>query len=60
MTVSGFVPMFLNELRNPAGISFIAEQPGEGCVGFISGGKERNNDCIYEGEIYSLYIIKRF
>jgi ribosomal protein S18 acetylase RimI-like enzyme len=60
MTVSGFVPMFLNELRNRTAISFIAEQPGDGAIGFISGGRERQNDCIYEGEIYSLYILKRF
>jgi GNAT superfamily N-acetyltransferase len=60
MTVSGFVPAFLNELRSGASASFIAEFPGEGGVGFISGGQERQNDCIYSGEIYSLYVLKRF
>jgi len=60
MTVSGFVPMFLNEIRNGRTISYIAEKPGVGAVGFISGGPERQSDCIYEGEIYSLYVLNQY
>ena len=60
MTISGFVPMFLNEIRSGRTISYIAEEAGAGAVGFISGGHERKDDCIYSGEIYSLYVLSRF
>ena len=38
-------------------ISYVAEEGGK-LIGYISGGYERNRDCIYSGEIYELYVLK--
>lgn len=50
---------FFNELGSSQTISFVAEDTGR-VVGFITGGDERNEDDIYRGEIYALYVLKHF
>lgn len=39
---------------------YVAEDNRDGVIGFISCGKERENDKIYAGEIYAVYILKKF
>ncbi len=48
---------FINEQKSNQAISYVAEDAGE-VVGFVSGGYERQGDCIYSGEIYALYVLK--
>ena len=48
---------FLNETASKRAFSFVAEDAGE-IIGFISGGYARQDDSIYEGEIYALYVLK--
>lgn len=50
---------FIDDLRSKQIISFVAEDAGR-VVGFITGGRERNGDDIYNGEIYTLYVLKYF
>lgn len=57
MSIPQHAQAFLNELKNNHVVSFIAEDRGR-VVGFITGGYERNGDCIYSGEIYTLYVLK--
>ena len=57
MSVSHHERAFSNELKNSQIISFIAEDAGRP-MGFITGGYERNGDDIYNGEIYTLYVLK--
>ena len=57
MSSRGLGQEFLNELNSNRVISYVAEDAGE-LVGFISGGFERKNDRIYNGEIYALYVLK--
>jgi GNAT superfamily N-acetyltransferase len=49
---------FLNEAASKRAFSFVAEDGGE-IIGFISGGYARQDDGIYEGEIYALYVLKK-
>ena len=57
MSVNQHEHAFLNELRSREITSFVAEDNGR-LMGFITGGYERNGDCIYSGEIYTLYVLK--
>jgi GNAT superfamily N-acetyltransferase len=57
MSVTHHERAFSNELKNRQIISFIAED-ADRAIGFITGGYERNGDDIYNGEIYTLYVLK--
>ena len=48
---------FADELSSERVFSFVAEDAGR-VIGFITGGRERNGDRIYNGEIYTLYVLK--
>ncbi|MGD8303637.1 MAG: GNAT family N-acetyltransferase, partial [Desulfobacterales bacterium] len=50
---------FLKETRSKRACSYVAEDAGEVC-GFISGGYARQADDIYDGEIYTLYVLKNY
>ncbi len=50
---------FVNEAQSKRVFNFVAEEAGE-VIGFISGGYARQNDDIYKGEIYALYVLKKF
>ena len=50
---------FLNEMESKRAFSYVAEDTG-GVTGFISGGYARQGDHIYEGEIYALYVLKKY
>ncbi len=49
---------FTNELNRNQIVSFVAENAGR-IVGFVTGGRERHGDEIYNGEIYTLYVLKQ-
>lgn len=36
---------------------YVAEAEGDGVVGFISGGREREGDAEYAGELYAIYLL---
>jgi len=57
MSIPRHEKAFSNELNSKHIISFVAENNGR-VIGFITGGYERNNDDIYSGEIYTLYVLK--
>ncbi len=57
MSVSQHEQAFLKELKSRQIVSFVAEDDHT-VVGFITGGCERNGDRIYNGEIYTLYVMK--
>lgn len=59
MSESQHEQAFLNEINSKKVISFVAEDAGR-VVGFITGGDERNGNDIYNGEIYTLYVLKYF
>ena len=48
---------FYNELNSRQITSFVAEEAGR-VIGFITGGYERQDNDIYSGEIYTLYVLK--
>ena len=50
---------FFDELSSRHVIGFVAEDAGR-VIGFITGGHERHGDEIYNGEIYTLYVLKDF
>lgn len=37
---------------------FVAEDEQEQIVGFVAGGPERNNDPVYQGELYAIYLLQ--
>lgn len=39
---------------------FVAEHATEGIVGFASGGLERDQDPVYKGELFAIYILQRW
>lgn len=39
---------------------FVAEDDTDGVIGFVSCGIERENDEVYKGELYAIYILKEF
>lgn len=41
----------------PQELVFVAEEQGE-IVGFVSGGKERSGELMFEGELYALYLLE--
>jgi ribosomal protein S18 acetylase RimI-like enzyme len=57
MSVSQQEQAFFGELTSKQIVSFVAEDIGR-VVGFITGGYEREGDNIYNGEIYTLYVLK--
>jgi GNAT superfamily N-acetyltransferase len=57
MSVDRLEQGFINELNSQKVISYVAENAGV-VVGFVSGGYERQDDDIYNGEIYALYVLK--
>jgi ribosomal protein S18 acetylase RimI-like enzyme len=59
MSASRQEQAFINELGSNQIVSFVAEDAGR-VVGFITGGPERNKDDIYNGEVYTLYVLKQF
>jgi ribosomal protein S18 acetylase RimI-like enzyme len=59
MSESQHEQAFLTELNSKKVISFVAEEAGR-VVGFITGGDERHKNDIYNGEIYTLYVLTRF
>jgi GNAT superfamily N-acetyltransferase len=40
--------------------TYIAEDDSGQIIGFVSGGYERNTDPIYKGELYLIYILKKY
>ncbi len=59
MSIAAHERAFLKEMRSRQVISLVAESNGL-LLGFITGGRERNGDCIYSGEIYTLYVKKSY
>jgi ribosomal protein S18 acetylase RimI-like enzyme len=57
MSVNQLEQAFLHELQSKQIVSFVVEDNHE-VVGFITGGYERNGNLIYNGEIYTLYVMK--
>ena len=57
MSVAQHEKAFYNELIKGQVTSFVAEDAGR-VIGFITGGYERQGDDIYDGEIYTLYVLK--
>ena len=58
MSIDRLKQGFINELKSKEVIGYVAEDKGE-VVGFVSGGYERQGDDIYNGEIYTLYVLKK-
>ena len=50
---------FLNEIQSKRAFSYVAEDSGR-VIGFVSGGFARQTDDIYDGEIYTLYVLKDY
>ena len=48
---------FISNLKSNDIINYVAEDDSK-VIGFISGGHARQNDGIYNGEIYALYVLK--
>ncbi|RAP76139.1 GNAT family N-acetyltransferase [Paenibacillus montanisoli] len=42
----------------PDEMTFVAEEPDGRIVGFISGGKCREADLVYDAEVYAVYLLK--
>ncbi len=40
--------------------TYVAENDEGQIVGFVAGGPERNNDPIYKGELYAIYILRSY
>ncbi|CAB1078424.1 hypothetical protein D1AOALGA4SA_6165 [Olavius algarvensis Delta 1 endosymbiont] len=59
MSISRHEKAFFNELKSKQIISFVVEDGGR-VIGFVTGGYERRGDDIYGGEIYTLYVLKKF
>lgn len=57
MSIQRHEQAFRRELRSRKIVSFVAEDGGEP-VGFITGGRQRYGSLIYDGEIYTLYVVK--
>ncbi len=57
MSVAQHEKGFYNELNSRQITGFVAEDAGR-VIGFITGGYERQDDDIYDGEIYALYVLK--
>lgn len=51
---------FEKEIADSRIIGRVAESAKHGVVGFVTGGVERHRDCVYEGEIFTLYVLRSF
>jgi len=47
-------------LADSNAILYIAENDDGKTVGFAIGGSERDNDAVYQGEIYAIYVLKAY
>ena len=56
MTVGESEKALAREMGGAGVISLVAEADGGHTAGLITGGIERRRDCIYGGEIFSLYV----
>jgi GNAT superfamily N-acetyltransferase len=43
--------------EQPDGLTFVAELPGQGMVGFAGCGTERSGNASYRGELYAIYLV---
>lgn len=59
MSIPRHEKAFSNELNGRHIISFVAEDDGR-IIGFTTGGYDRHGDSAYDGEIYTLYVLKNF
>ena len=59
MSVDQHEQAFSKELASSQVLSYVAEDNGR-VVGFTTGGFERHRDAIYNGEIYTLYVLKNY
>jgi ribosomal protein S18 acetylase RimI-like enzyme len=57
MSVFEHEQAFSDELKRGQVLCFVAEEAGRP-VGFVTGGYARKGDGIYNGEIYTLYVLK--
>jgi len=46
--------------EQPDGLTFIAEVPGQGVVGFAGSGTERSGNTTYRGELYAIYLVAEY
>jgi ribosomal protein S18 acetylase RimI-like enzyme len=60
MTVEETERALTLEMTGQGVIGLLAEWGSEGVVGFVTGGVERRRDCVYGGEIFTLYVRSRF
>ncbi len=44
----------------PAQCNFVAETGGGEIVGFAGGGQEREDDDVYRGELYAIYLLREY
>jgi ribosomal protein S18 acetylase RimI-like enzyme len=47
-------------LAKPETIFLVADVPGAGSIGFLTGGPERGGDPFYRGELYALYLLQQY
>lgn len=47
-------------VEDPGYLIYVAEDKKDGIVGFISGGKEREDHPFYTGEVYAIYILAAY
>jgi GNAT superfamily N-acetyltransferase len=54
--------LWRNTLSEYASTNFVyvAEDDGGNIIGFVSGGKERNGDTVYTGELYTIYLLDQY
>jgi GNAT superfamily N-acetyltransferase len=45
---------------DPAQFIYVAETDAEQVIGFAMGGPERENDVVYKGELYGLYLLQEY
>ncbi|MDJ0568461.1 MAG: GNAT family N-acetyltransferase [Pleurocapsa sp. MO_192.B19] len=52
----------LNQASNNSNFIYVAETENESkqIIGFINGGLERENDPVYQGELYAIYILPNY
>ena len=47
-------------LTDESRVTYVAEHPRDGIVGFLSGGPARMDDMPYAGELYAIYLLKQY
>src|SRR5713226_8784517 len=45
-------------LKDPAQITFVAEDETGKIIGFVNGGPEREGDPVYRGELHAIYVLQ--